>query len=90
MDHSFELFVGKEASRLSLKKSGRELASRQWNEGRDMGRQLFESIDDILRERGLAPEDVGSFDVRTDVSDAFTSVKIAQTVAKTYCFAVDA
>lgn len=88
MGYAFELRVEKEKSRLSLKEGGREVLSREWAEGRDMGRQLFESIDAILKERGLDPRDVGDFEVETDVSDAFTSVKIAQTVAETYRFAV--
>jgi hypothetical protein len=88
MEYAFELRVEKEKSRLSLKEDGREVSSREWAEGRDMGRQLFESIDAILKERGLDPCDVGDFEVETDVSDAFTSVKIAQTVAETYRFSV--
>ncbi len=88
MEYSFELKVEKEKSRLSLKEGGREVLSREWTEARDMGRQLFESIDAILTERGLVPSDVSDFTVETDVSDNFTSVKIAETVAKTYRFAV--
>lgn len=88
MKYAFELRVEKEKSRLSLKKGGREVSFREWPEARDMGRQLFESIDAILTERGLVPSDVSDFTVKTDVSDNFTSVKIAETVAKTYRFAV--
>lgn len=88
MEYAFKLIVEKEKSRLSLKEGDREVLSREWAEARDMGRQLFESIDAILTERGLAPSEVSDFTVETDVSDNFTSVKIAETVAKTYRFAV--
>lgn len=88
MEYAFELRVEREKSRLSLNEDGHEVSFREWTEGRDMGRQLFGSIDAILKERDLDPRDVGDFEVKTDVSDAFTSVKIAQTVAETYRFAV--
>lgn len=87
MGRAFVLKVEKERSRLALLEDGTEVVSREWAEGRDMGRQLFESIDAILAGQGLAPTDVSDFTVETDVSDNFTSVKIAETVAKTYRFA---
>jgi len=85
--HTFHLKVEKEKSRLALLEDDGEVAAREWEEGRDMGRRLFESIDGILQERGLEPTDVSDFIVETDVSDNFTSVKIAETVARTYRFA---
>ena len=87
MNRIFKLTVEKEKSRLVLLEDDREVVAREWEEGRDMGRRLFESIDDILREKGLNPTEVSDFTVETDVSDNFTSVKIAQTVAETYRFA---
>lgn len=88
MRRTFVLKVEKEKSRLALLEDGAETVSREWAEGRDMGRQLFESIDAILKERNLEPTDVSDFTVETDIPDTFTSVKIAQTVAETYRFAV--
>lgn len=87
MNRIFRLTVEKERSRLVLVEDDREVVAREWEEGRDMGRRLFESIDGILRERKLEPTDVSDFVVETDVSDNFTSVKIAETVAETYRFA---
>lgn len=86
MDRAFTLKVEKEKSRLALLEDGTEVIVKEWSEGRDMGRQLFESVDAILKERGLQPTDVSDFTVETEVSDNFTSVKIAQTVAETYRF----
>ena len=88
MTRIFKLIVEKEKSQLTLFEDDGEVAAREWEEGRDMGRRLFESIDVILKERGLEPTDVSDFIVETDVSDNFTSVKIAETVAETYRFAV--
>lgn len=88
MIYSFKLTVEKNRSQLVLVEDGLEIVSREWEEGRDMGRRLFESIDGILKERSLKPTDISDFIVKTDVSDNFTSVKIAQTVAETYQFAV--
>lgn len=85
--HTFHLKIEKERSHLALLEDGREVADRGWDEGRDMGRRLFESIDAILKEKDLEPTDVSGFTVETEVSDNFTSVKIAQTVAETYRFA---
>lgn len=87
MRYSFHLIVKKEASTLQFLENGTIMAEKFWSEGRDMGRRLFESIDEILHEKGLEPTDIADFVVETDVSDSFTSVKIAQTVAETYRFA---
>jgi tRNA A37 threonylcarbamoyladenosine modification protein TsaB len=87
MTRIFKLIVEKEKSHLMLIEDGTELVVREWEEGRDMGRRLFESIDGILREKGLEPTDISDFILETDVSDNFTSVKIAETVAETYRFA---
>lgn len=86
MIHSFKLHIGEKRSRLILLKDGQERVSREWEESRDMGRRLFEAIEEILSEAGVQPTDVKDFDVDTDVSDNLTSVKIAQTVAATYEF----
>jgi tRNA A37 threonylcarbamoyladenosine modification protein TsaB len=87
MIRTFRLKVEKEKSRLALFDDEREIAAKEWPESRDMGRQLFQTIDVLLSERGLKPGDVDHFEVDTDVSDNFTSVKIANIVARTYEFA---
>jgi len=86
MSHSFELHIGKERSRLILLEDGSRRTSREWPESRDMGRQLVEAIEEILAEVGIRPTDVSMFDVESDVSDNFTSVRIAHSVAATYEF----
>lgn len=82
--------VEKEKSRLVLLQNGRERAAREWEESRDMGRRVFESIEEVLREAGIDPGEVASFQVISELPDASTSRRIAETVARMYTFGVQA
>ncbi len=84
MEYSFRLEIGREGSRLALLEGGRPVSSHEWPEARDMGHQLFEAIDVLLKESGIAPTDVARFDIETDVPESFTSVRIAQSVSKAW------
>jgi len=84
MTYSFRLEIGREGSKLTLLEGEREVSSREWPEARDMGHQLFEAIDGLLGESGLEPATVVSFRIGTDVPESFTSVRIAQSVAKAW------
>lgn len=86
--YSFLLTLTKTDAMLALHKGGEEVAEKKWQESRDMGRQLFEAIQGLLHENGLKPEDIADFRLETGVSDNFTSVKIAQTVAQVYNWGV--
>lgn len=86
--YSFLLTLTKENARLELWEGERVKAAKEWQESRDMGRQLFEGIAELLQENGLGPVDVDSFRLETAVSDNFTSVKIAETVSKMYTWSV--
>ncbi len=86
--YSFLLTLTKENAKLELLEGSQVKATKEWQESRDMGRQLFEAIQALLAENGLGPTDVDSFRLETAVSDNFTSVKIAETVAKMYTWAV--
>lgn len=85
---TFLLNVEKDHSDLTLLQNGTEIAKKTWPEVRDMGRQLFEAVHALLTENGLKPEEIGDFQLETRVSDNFTSVKIAQTVAAVYTWGV--
>lgn len=89
MNYTFNLVVETERSHLSIRKDGREVASREWVEARDMGRQLFVAIDELLREHGLQPSDVAAFETDIRIPETRTSGRIAETVAKVYTFAAD-
>lgn len=86
--YSFLLTPTKTDARLELLKDGEQVAERSWAESRDMGRQLFEAVGHLLSEVGLNPTQVASFQLETDISDNFTSIKIAQTIARMYTWSV--
>ncbi|TXH07374.1 MAG: hypothetical protein E6Q06_03220 [Candidatus Moraniibacteriota bacterium] len=86
--YSFLLTLTKTDARLVLMRDGEAVAEKSWAESRDLGRQLFQGIEALLSENDLNPEDVTDFRLETDVSENFTSVKIAETVAKVYTWAV--
>ncbi|MGB8247727.1 MAG: hypothetical protein WCE98_06925 [Chlorobium sp.] len=88
MKHSFILNIEKEKSRLALLEGERVISSREWPEARDMGHQLFEAIDFLLKESGIVPTDVTHFDIETDIPESFTSVRIAESVAKAWEYGV--
>ena len=88
MAYRLVLTVEKEQSMLILFENGVERARRDWGESRDMGRRAFESIEEVLREAGISPEEVMSFQVISELPDASTSRRIAETVASVYTFGV--
>ena len=86
--YTFLLTLTKTEAILELEKGKDIVAARKWQESRDMGRQLFEALRDLLTEAKLKPTDIVDFKLETDVTDNFTSVKIAQTVREIFLFAV--
>lgn len=86
--YSFLLILTKTDARLELLRDGEIVAEKSWQESRDLGRQLFQGIETLLSENNLNPEDMTDFRLETGVSDNFTSVKIAETVARVYTWAV--
>lgn len=86
--YSFLLTLNKTDAKLELLRDGEVVAEKSWQESRDLGRQLFQGIETLLSENDLNPEDVTDFMLETAISDNFTSVKIAETVAKVYTWAV--
>lgn len=88
--YSFLLTLTKTDAKLELIQEGKTLAEKNWQESRDMGRQLFAALQALLTENRLRPADVDRFELNTAVSDNFTSVKIAETVSKMYTWSVSA
>ncbi|MDP3957792.1 MAG: hypothetical protein Q8Q10_04835 [bacterium] len=84
----FKLVITKEQSKLTLLKDEQVLAEKKWQEGRDMGRRLFEGIAGLLKENNLQPQEVSDFVVDSDMPEGYTSMRIAETVRKVYEFAV--
>lgn len=90
MEHTFRLEIGREGSKLTLLEGGESVSSREWPEARDMGHQLFEAIDILLKKSGVTPTDVTHFDIETDIPESFTSVRIAESVAKAWEYGANA
>lgn len=88
--YTFNLVITKDQSKLSLLEDGKEKGAREWQEGRDMGRRLFEGIAELLKENSLQPIDVSDFVVESDMPEGYTSMRIAETVKKVYTFGVGA
>lgn len=85
---TFKLMIAKDQSKLSLLEDGKEKTSREWQEGRDMGRRLFEGIVGLLKENNLKAEEVSDFVVDSEMPEGYTSMRIAETVKRVYEFAV--
>ena len=60
----------------------------EWQEGRDMGRRLFQGIATLLKKNNLKPEAVSDFVIDSEIPENYTSIRIAETVKKVYAFAV--
>lgn len=88
MAYTFKQKLEKTGSELLLLEGGTVLAVRQWPEARDMGRQLFVAMADLLKEYNLKPEAIADFVVESELPDVYTSARIAETVRKVYGFAV--
>jgi len=88
MEYTFYLKVEKEKSKLSLLEDKKEKASCEWQEGRDMGRRLFEGMVALLEENDLKPIDVRDFVVDSEMPEGYTSMRIAETVKRVYAFGV--
>lgn len=88
MNYIFTLHLQKESSKLALLKEGEVVDEQSWPEARDMGRRLFVALAELLKKHGLKPEDVGDFQIESELPDVYTSSRIAETVKKVYAFGV--
>jgi hypothetical protein len=89
MTHTFRLKIEKEKSRLSLLDDDKEVESREWEEGRDMGRRLFEGIAELLKENNLEAYQISDMVIESLIPENYTSMRIAETVKKVYTFSVN-
>ncbi|MFZ2187026.1 MAG: hypothetical protein WAV46_00110 [Candidatus Moraniibacteriota bacterium] len=87
--YTFHLKIEKEKSELSLMKGNEVVSAKEWQEGRDMGRRLFEGIAGLLAESNLQPEQVSDFVIDSEVPENYTSMRIAETVKRVYTFGVN-
>jgi len=86
--YTFHLKIEKEKSELSLLRDDVIVGKRGWEEGRDMGRRLFESIAGLLSDNKLQADEVSNFIIDSEIPENYTSMRIAETVKKVYTFSV--
>lgn len=89
MAYIFKLKIEKEKFNLSLLKDGVAQMEKEWPEGQDMGKRLFEAIEKLISENNLKPEQVSDFVIDSEMPENYTSVRIAETVKKAYVFGVN-
>jgi len=88
MEYFFELKITKERSTLVLQCDEKVLGKVEWEEGRDMGKRLFEGIAKLLKDNNVKPKEVSDFIIDSDIPENYTSMRIAETVQKVYAFAI--
>ena len=86
--YTFELTVTQTTSTLALYKEDVVIGGKTWQEGRDMGKQLFVAIEQLLAEACLSPCAITDFRIVSALPDSSTSRRIAETLAKVYTFGV--
>lgn len=87
--YTFELTITQTSSSLVLYNDHTIMAERTWLEGRDMGKQLFVAIEQLLAEASISPCSVMDFRTVSALPDSSTSRRIAETVARVYTFGVE-
>lgn len=76
--------IAEKEIKLSLRdgKNG-QIDEARWSRDFNLGEKLLGEIDNILLKNNLKPSDIDRADVKTSISDNLTTVRIAETVAKT-------
>lgn len=86
----FELKMMKERSTLVLRCDGEISAKIEWEEGRDMGRRLFQGIAAVLKENNVEPKQISDMVIDSEIPENYTSMRIAETVKRVYAFGIGA
>jgi len=71
---------------LALEKDGKVLDTLEWKEENNLSQKLLEEIDNLLRKNGLSQDDLEKAEVVSDMSEQFTTRRIAQAIAQTLNF----
>jgi len=73
---------------ISLRKGKEIVDQKQWGDKRDLSLRLLSEIDALLQKNDVLPSDIKKMFVTTDLPEGYTTPRIAETVAKTWNFAV--
>jgi len=88
MSYHFLLKIEKQKNTLSLLQDGTLRGMKEWEEGRDMGKRLFQGMAELLKENNLQARDIAQFEIDSDMKENYTSMRIAETVKRVYTFGV--
>lgn len=83
---NIEIIIKEDEIAINLCADGSVLDFMVWKDKIDLSERLLVEIDMLIIKNNLVLADIANFEVKSDISDKFTSVKIAQTVAKTLNF----
>jgi len=83
-----ELYLTQDIALLYLKDKKKIIDSSIWLENNNLSQKLLSEIDKIIRKNKLKKEDIQKIEVKSDIPVGYTTTRIAETVAKTYNFAV--
>ena len=75
--------IKNEEIRIVLKEKDKEIDRIKFSDEHDLTKRLLFSIDDLLKKNKLSIAKIKSVKVRSDMSDSFTTVRIAKITAKT-------
>lgn len=70
--------------KLTLIKNRETVDEETWQDKKNLSQKLLVKIDKLLQKNNLSPSDIKKTCVKTKISDKFTTVRIAKTVAKTF------
>lgn len=80
--------IGENIIELVLEKEGGEILDNYiFPEKNNLSEELLTQIDNFLAKNNLNIKEIDKFEVKSEISDKFTTVKIAQTVANSLNYA---
>lgn len=69
---------------LFLKQGKAQIDAITWDSNLNLSELLLREIDNLLVKNNLKSSDIDNVDIKTNISDNLTTVRIAQIVAKTF------
>jgi len=83
---NIEIDINDKKIKLLLKEGNRIIDSIFWKEDRNLSQKLLVEIDNLLTKNRLDSSDIKKMEVKTGISEKFTTVRIAKVVANTFNF----
>jgi tRNA A37 threonylcarbamoyladenosine modification protein TsaB len=84
---NIEIIVKDKRINLVLRREEEFIDSLFWQEGDNLSQKLVLKIDELIKRNNLTSSEIEKIKVKTNISEKFTTVRIAKVVAKTFNFA---